>query len=409
MSDWGGSLKELPTTNGSIERSEIIDLLSDLIDKNLVVYDKSAGRYHLLESIRNYGRSCLNDQDESASWRSRHLDFFLVFAEVAKPNLTGADAKKWLDRLEMDHDNFRSALDWSMDERGSPKVGMRLAAALWRFWDMHGYLSEGRYQLSRALAHVEAIELSAERARALTGAGNLAYRQADYEAARSLQEESLALRQELGDKKGIAIALGNLGIIANQQGDSDLSRIYQEKSLAIRKEIGDDLGIALSLGNLGVLARAKGDWELSRTLEEESLAIRRKFGDKWGIALSLNNLGESAYNEGDYVVARALYVESLVIRQELEEKLGIAESLGGFAQLCSAQSYGLKAALLWGAAEALRERIGYPMPAIQRGEYDRVVSAARANVGIENFATAWREGRSMTMEEAIECALDNSA
>src|SRR5262249_52545482 len=111
MSEWSGSLKPKETGEG-IEEWEILDLLSSLVDKNLVVYDEKADRYRLLETVRDYARARLNDHQESEEWRTRHLQQFLALAEEAQQNLNGPEQAEWLERLETEHDNLREALHW---------------------------------------------------------------------------------------------------------------------------------------------------------------------------------------------------------------------------------------------------------------------------------------------------------
>jgi predicted ATPase/DNA-binding SARP family transcriptional activator len=514
-----------PTTNDQREgadvgrsswvlgRDEILDLLASLVEKSLVVYEEpgthaagyprsgsrcAGARHRLLETVRQYFSERLLESGEGDATRGRHLDYFLALAEAAEPQLTGAQQVEWLERLETEHDNLRAALAFSRSDVGlrmsdlpSSEMGLRLAGALWRFWSVRGYLTEGRDRLAQALA--SAPEASASRAKALEKAGSLAYRQADYRAARSLQEESLAIRRELGDRAGIAASLRNLGLVAYSQGDYGVARALQEESLAIgrelgnrrgiaaslnclgvliahqqgdygaarllyeaslairrelgdrvgiadslrnlgsvayqqgdygaarslfeeslqvRRELGDRLGIAGSLHDLGLVAYQQGDYGVARSLFEESLQVRRELGDRLGIAGSLHNLGLVAYSQGDYGVARSLYEESLAIRRELGDRGGIAAPLEALAALaCEGQGQpgaGEVAAHLFGAAAALREAIGAPVPPSEQEAHNRQLRLAREMLGEEAFAAAWAEGRAMSLEDAVAFALSET-
>jgi predicted ATPase/DNA-binding winged helix-turn-helix (wHTH) protein len=389
-----------------IEQRDVLDLLTSLADKSLVVPEQGDAqtRYRLLETVRQYARDRLEDSGGSAAARVRHRDYYLALAEEADPKLRGAEQAEWLQRLEEEHENLRAGLAWSVAEAGTGG-GQRLCGALRRFWWTRGHLSEGRQWCTRVLGRTGA-ERTRERANVLNAAGVLAFYQGDYPAARALEEESLAIRRELGDRSGIAGSLGNLGNVASGQGDYPAARTLYEESLAIRRELGDPSGIANSLGNLGNVALYQGDYPAARALDEESLAIRRELGDRFGIAVSLSNLGQVAYEQGDYPAARALDEESLAIRRELGDRIGIFYALEGLAAVVASLRDSLRAARIWGATERLRAEIGTPRPQNEMPGYDRYVAAARIASGDDAaFDSAWQEGRCLTLDQAIDLAL----
>jgi predicted ATPase len=391
-----------------VDKDTVLDLLTSLVDKSLVVAEhrKRATRYRLLETMRAYARDRLRESGEEAEWKSRHLAYFVALAEEAEPQLTGADQEEWLDGLETEHDNLRSALAWSSAAGGDAAVGLRLAGALSWFWYVRGYLGEGRGCLSGSLAAARDVQPAAARAKALHGAGVLASEQGDFPAARALHEESLAIRRELGDRRGIAVSLSNLAVVAQEQGDYAAGRVLRQESLALFRELGDRRGVAALLSNLGVVAHDQGDYATARALREESLAIRRQLGDRLGIAISLNNSGLEACEQGECAAAQEFYGEALAIRCELGDRRGIAASLDGLANVAFALAEPHRAARCWGAAERLREEIGAPLPPSVRPRYDNQVAAARATSNDDAaFESAWREGRAMTLEQAIEYAL----
>lgn len=336
--------------------------------------------------------------------RSRHLDFFLRLTERAEPELKGPDQKAWLNRLEVEHDNLRAALAWSMRAEGNAESALRLAGALGRFWDLRSYWTEGREVLGQALARTAEVS-TALRAKALQSAGTLALQQGDYEKANRQLQASLDLSRKEGDQRGMAYSLNGLGNVALRQGDYAAARHFYEESLTILRELGNKHGIALSLNNLGIMAYEQGDYTGAQRFYEESLAILRELGNKYGIAASLNNLGNVASSQGDYAAAQRFLEESLAIRREIGDKLGIAYGLEGVAKVAYGQGKAERAARLFGAAEALREAIGAPLSPDDRAEYNRIVAAVRAQLGEEVFAKSWAEGRAMTLEQAIEYAL----
>ncbi len=307
-----------------LERHQLLELVSLLVDKSLVRVDQDSGeaRFDLLETIRQYASDKLLESNQAEAVRRKHTDFYLAFAERAHSELRGPQQGLWLERMEREHDNLRAALAWSQTPAGEAEVGLRLAGSLWRFWDMRGYLSQGRRALEAMLARVTAR--SAVRAQALDGAGWLAYSQGDHLAARALHEESLLIWRELGDAPGMALALNNLGNVAWKQADYTAARRFHEESLKIRRDLGDQGGVAASLHNLGMVAWNQGDFPVARALFEESLALKRQLGDRWGMATSLNALGVIAFELGDAAAARPFYAESLALAQALGDKVGIA-------------------------------------------------------------------------------------
>jgi predicted ATPase/class 3 adenylate cyclase len=336
---WTLEAVENVCAGAEIEEGEILDLLTSLLDKSLVAFEarpgEVEGRYRLLETIRQYARERLAATGVAAGVQGRHLAYFLALAEQVEPHLTGPEQVVWLARLEDEHDNLRSALAWCQGQEEQAEAGLRLTTALWPFWHVRGYYSVGRAYQAEALSRAGPAVRTQARAKALDGAGALAWRQSDYEAARALHEESLSIWRELGDKQGIAQSLHNLGIVAYHQGDYSAARALHEESLSIWRELGDKQGIAQSLNMLGNVANNQGDYSAARALHEQSLAIRRELGNKHGIASSLINLGNVAINQGDHAAAQALYEESLAITRELGNKHGIAialENLGAMAR-----------------------------------------------------------------------------
>src|SRR5258705_4205762 len=202
---WTLASAEQVCAGDGIDASDIIEQLTPLVDKSLVVTDERAGatRYRMLQTVRQYALDRLRESGEETRWRASHLAYFVALAEEAGPKLRSAEQAQWLRRLEEEHENLRAALEWSLVEAGS-KGGLRLCGALGRFWWTRGHFTEGRQWCTRVLGKPGAEERTQERASVLNAAGVLSYHQGDYPAARALQEESLAICRELGDRFGIA-------------------------------------------------------------------------------------------------------------------------------------------------------------------------------------------------------------
>ncbi|HYN88544.1 MAG TPA: tetratricopeptide repeat protein, partial [Ardenticatenaceae bacterium] len=332
---------EAVCAGNGIEQQEILDLLSDLVDKSLVApaeQDVPGGeaRYRLLETLRQYSQEKLEESGEGDSVRRCHARYFLALVEAVEPKLTTREQGVWLAWLEMQHDNLRAALACARQQAmgGGAETALRLAGALWRFWSMRGYWSEGREWLESVLSLPGAAEAMAARGKALYGAGSLAYSQDDYHAAHVLLEESVAIRRALGDTQGVAMSLQHLGTLAREQEalnprpDYTRAKALSEESLALFRELDHAMGVAGSLHDLGVAVMYQGDYAAARPILEQSLALYRQVGHDSGASHILALLGEVAWRQGSFELARSLLEESLAIRRELGYKYGIAESLG---------------------------------------------------------------------------------
>jgi predicted ATPase/class 3 adenylate cyclase len=345
---------------GTIEEWEVLDLLTNLVDKSLVIAETQGetARYRLLETVRQYARDRLVEAEEVWTVRARHWDHFLALAEAARPKLRSAEQAQWLAVLEQEHDNLRLALAFCLEEPAGGEAGLRLGAALYQFWSTRGHLTEGRQHLSALLSRpMRQGDLKA-RADALNGAGLLAQDQGDTTTARALHEESLTIKRELGDKQGIAISLNNLGIIAQHQGNNAAARTLYEECMTLSRDLGDKLGIAYCLMNLGNVAQDQGDTTAARALHEESLTIKRELGDKQGIASSLGNLGIVARQQNDYVVARALLEECLTLFRELGDKRNIASAVGQLGTVAQEQGDTAVARVLHEESLTIKRELG---------------------------------------------------
>jgi predicted ATPase/class 3 adenylate cyclase len=328
--------------SGAVEDCDVLELLTALVDKSLVLYEdgEDEARYRLLETLRQYGSERLAASGESETLLRRHFEHYLRLAEQAAPELRGTNQSHWLELLESEHDNLRAALDWALER--APEGALQLSGAVWGFWLRRGYFQEGGHFMDAALSGsgtalpASGSRLKAE-ARALHGAGTLAGRQWDYVRARCLLERSVTLYRQLGDLQGAAGCLNNLGVFARDQGDYSAARSFHEQSLTIYQELGKTSLTALTLCNLGSLTLCQGDFAAGRTFLEQSLALSQELGDRSGAAYSLMNLGWLRRSQGDYSAARSFAEQSLNLFQELGERSGVAHSLGGLAQAAGEQ------------------------------------------------------------------------
>jgi tetratricopeptide (TPR) repeat protein len=389
---------------------DVLDGTESLVSKSLLRQAEGVDReprFVMLETICEFAREELEASGEEEELRRRHAEYFLALAEEAEPRLHGPNQLEWLGLLEEEHDNLRAALNWAQESDHVDMV-LRLVGSLWSFWNLHSHFTEGRERISSALLSEQPNLSMPGAAKALYGAGFLAWKQGDNAAAQSLFRTSLALFRERGDKLGLAMSLSSLARAVRNEQDDISSQLMSEESLALAREVGDKAVISFALTGLGHLAVARGDYDQARSLYEESLAMRREMGDQYSISISLNNMGNVALNQGDYARARSLLEESLAIHRELGEKQAIAVSVVGLGGVAAGMGQAERGARVLGAAGALLEAIHANLAPEDRILYEQGVAAARAQMSEEEFEKAWAEGRAMSMEQAVEYALEDS-
>jgi non-specific serine/threonine protein kinase len=406
-----GVLSTLPATAQrvtTIDTWEVLELLTSLVDKSLVLAEDRDGRtrYRLLETVRQYAAEKLQTFQQTEQSKQRHIEYFLTLVETLEARFWGPEQVPTLQQLEQEHDNLRIALEWC-GQAGLTEAGLRMTGVLWWFWMVRSYFSEGREHLLRALKEADSLQI-ATRAKAQIGLGCLAYVQGDYSESCVLSEESLQLCREIGDDSGIAWSLQNLGNLALNQGDYKTADAFYAQSLQIFQDLGDRHGAAVSLQNLGNVAYSLNNFSSARDWSEKSLALCREAGDQRSVASSLHILGSIATFEGDYASARQFHREALGLRRAVGYRRGIAASLDELAAALFGLGETVKAVQLWAAADALRTRIGAHLSAKRQERYQQRLSAARATLDCLAFNTAWSAGQTMPWEEAVALALSSS-
>jgi predicted ATPase/DNA-binding SARP family transcriptional activator/DNA-binding CsgD family transcriptional regulator len=408
----GGTLEaaEEVCSGEGIEQDDVLDILSKLVDKSLVVAEASPGvegelRYRMLEPIRQYGQERLQQSGEADAIRERHAASFLALAEQAGPELRGPRQVMWLKRLDTERDNVRGAMRWLLGQGESQTVA-RIGWALWLFWWMHGHFTEGRRWMEEALAKGSAMT-AAFRAKTLFVAGTMADGQADRRSAEPLLEESLMLFRQLGDKLGSAFALSGVGLVAVGQGHHERGVAFFNEAVDLFLKKGERWGASVTLSFLAVGWFGRGDPIRAKRLAERGLELARESGATEGICVACHTGAMVAHAEGDHERARGLLQEGLKLAAEAGNETNVAYYLEGLAASAALESRLERAAGLWGAAEALLEKIEVAayIYAPDRSVYQGQVSAARARLEEAAWQRAWTEGRAMTSERAIEYAL----
>jgi predicted ATPase/DNA-binding SARP family transcriptional activator/DNA-binding CsgD family transcriptional regulator len=398
---------EAVCSGDSIEEDQVLNLVSNLVDKSLVVAETSAEglvRYRMLEPVRQYARARLQESGEAEGVLRRHVEFFLMLAEKAEPELRGPRQEAWLERLEAEHDNFRAALSWAL-QRGEAELGLQLSAALVEFWHLHVHHNEARRWLEEALTKESAPP--SVRVKALERAGFLAWEQGDYERAEALGEEGLGLARRLGEKPSAAAALFNLGSVAMSQMKADRASTLLEEAVALWRASDNEWGLAHALYVLGLVAIVRRDHDRAMARHEESLALAQKAGNEVGSVQALGLGALTALVRGDHRQADALNKATM----EKSWRLGIRHYTAGCVASLSAsaglQGQPVRAARLWGAADSLFEAMGISRMPAELSFYEPYIDAVRTQLSEAEWERAWQEGRAMDMEEAIEYALSD--
>jgi predicted ATPase/DNA-binding CsgD family transcriptional regulator len=397
---------EAVSSGRGVDPEEILDLFAGLVDKSLVMVEQKEGlerRYRLLETVRQYGLEKLRASGEEAKVCDAHLAWCLGLAEQAEPYLWGAAEVASLAHLELERDNLRAALQWSL-ENGRTEENLRLAAKLARYWYVRAHLREGRRWLEQALAARGAASTSS-RAAALAAAGALAVQQGDQEQAAILLEQAISLGSELGSSKRAGWSMLNLGLVALFAGDYARAEKLMDESMALFTELGDRAAITTVLLYQGIAACHKGDHGTAAVLLEQSLPSLRELGDTVGVARAIHGLGVAARHQGNSAGAQTLFREALQVAGGKRARLEISQCLEGLAGVACDQRQPRRAAFLFGAAEALREAIGAQRPSAILADYVRDVASTRAQLEEKAFADAWALGRSATLEQVTACAL----
>jgi predicted ATPase len=426
-----------------LEAASVVDALETLVDENLVHRRDGADgepnsdepRFEMLETIREYALFRLIERAELEELRRRHAAYCVELAELAEPELVGAQQTRWARRLDEEAGNVRAALTWAL-EGGDAEAGLRIMGALFRYWSIRGQLTEARRWLRQGLAQA-ASAAPAVAARAAFAAGYSALGQGDLGEAIPRFEECLELLRGLHDDAGTAAALAQLGWLVAVHGDLDGGGAMSQESLELARRVGDVRTSSVALTNLGDIAVAHADYERARELYAEALALRRTLGDTRIVADSLLKSGRAEALDGELGRAAELLDEGRTLAEDLgdgwttcvarvnlafvalargeldaAEPLAqdgfavartrgdvrlAAEALGCLASVAAERGDAARAARLWGAADGLREGIGASASSLERALLTRHGAAV---AGDERLRGEWDAGRALDLDGA---------
>ena len=435
---------EFVSAGYQLDADDVLNLLAVLIDRSLVqvVDHPQEPRYRLLSTVRQYAAAKLWDGPEAPTVTWRHAEFFLALAARAKSGLVGADQLTWLERLEVEHDNFATALEWLESE--SVEDAARLASLLWPFWYRRGFYREARIWFERALERAGELSDPA-RADIQAKAGAVAFLQCDYREACAYLESALEVFTQGGDRHAAAVALQRLGSIAREQGRYDEARDLHERSLAGWRELGHAEGIAFTQDYLGFVEWLRGNTEGAEEACAPALAAFTQTGNLQAAASTLVNLGAAALYAGDLPRARErleralenartvgfqegiawslhelaitsrrmrrpvseyapMLREAALVHERLGDRWRLASVLEEIAGGVLVRHDPELAAEVLGATEALREQLGAPIPPVEAPDRDAAVAQLSRRLGAPKLDSAWADGR----EKSLGCVVDRT-
>lgn len=443
----GCSLKtaESVCAGEGIEEEQVLELISSLVNKSLVAAEtlqRSEARYSLLGTIRQYGREKLKEANEWSRIQDRHLRCFLRLSEEIEPKLRGPYQKLWLNWVEDEYANIRSALSWSLDSN-QVEEGLRLAIALYQFWTIRDYVEEGLNWLERLLNEKEKGIKLVVRATALcyavlmaefrgksgsqkkygreaaaladaVGDGDkgalgwalatqafMARKAGEHQTAYALARRQIQVLRELGDTYQLGLALSIWSFAAMSLGKYDEARTMLEEGLPLLRQIGNPYRIAMALNFSGDLARCEQDYQRAQVAYEESISLLREIDAVRDLASALHNLGHACLRLGDVERAMDLFNESMALHQEQENGPGMAECLLGFAALAVVSDLPAAGARLLAAAAALRGPHMISEWAATGLAYKHYLGRARSSLSESAFRSEQAAGRALSLEEAV--------
>jgi predicted ATPase/class 3 adenylate cyclase len=384
---------------------DVLDGMSSLVDKSLVGRTESAdGRVHffMLETIREFGQEQLKELGDLDVTCRRHAQYFLDLVMEAESHLTAKDQGEWLDRLDQEHPNIRAALRSAVELKDADRA-QTMAGALWRFWQQRGHLDEARRWFDEILAMPSRSAPSPARAKALLGAGGVAWWQKDREAAGTYYEEAVAIEREIGDDERLAEALYNLAFVVAGSDIHSASRLLEE-SLNLFRKVESEAGVAQVLAMLVIRDAEAGAWDRVIAKLEETTGIWRRLGDRLHLAFDLVWLAFAYGRVRRGSDARGTALEALELFCQADNPTGVGIVFSDLAFLATWEGRHENAIRLAGAAEAVRRGTGGPPGGFAGILDDDPREEACAYLSKEAAQRAWEEGLGMSLDEAVAFA-----
>ena len=398
---WTLEAAEAVGAGGELDPADILDVLSQLVEKSLVTIEAEGGRYGLLQTVREYALERLVKSGEESATRSRHLAHFLAFAEGARPRLIGPDQGAWLAKVDRERENLLGAHAWCDHAEAGAELGLRLAGAVKLYWFNRGLLGLGYRITLEALARPGAQQRNFVRCRGLTDAGQFGFFMGRYGEVLGLLEESLAIARELGDRARIVGVLQPLGMAYLGAGNLGAARLHLEQAVGLAQELGDKRELAGALNALAQLNRAENALDLAAPLYQSVVALARELGDRESIAIGLLNLAMVSIGSGAAASARTMLSEVLAITAEIGSKPAAQSALEVAAGLAVTRGEAGRGAEFFGAAEAIAAQTGLKRDPTDESFLAPLMASAEQALGGEGFAAACAAGRARTFMQSV--------
>jgi tetratricopeptide (TPR) repeat protein len=391
-----------------LEAVEIFDVLCSLVEKSLLMIEVGADneiRYVMLESIYDYAEEKLSHHGELERYRRKHLDYFVEFAEKAEPKLYQAEQKIWLEKLGAEHSNLNLALRTSLLSPETIVLGLRLAGAISRYWEIRSYLNEGYEQFVELLNRADAALPPSVRAKAELGAGRLSWCQdRDVDALRHYREAQ-RLYQFLKVDETVGVIEVLIGFTEFNEGNTAVAQENFDRALAMGEAQGSERIKAMAFHGLSNVAAARGDLAASRETKVRSVEFFKTLGDRWVVSLLTGSLAEACIAMGDYASARRYIREALTISGDLGNKWSVPYALEGLADVCAEEDQAVKAVRLYGAASSQREALALGFSPTEEASYQRSLARLHKLMPDSAFDEEWKKGRALGFKASIQLAM----
>ncbi len=398
---WTLEAVEDVTVGGDIERAEVLELLSNLVEKSLVVIDHETGRYQLLETVRQYAHEKLAEAGEESTIRRRHLDHFVAFTESVGPGLAGHEQQTLLKKVDADRENILSAHSFCVAVGDAIENGYRLVHAIKHYWFIRGLLNLGHRVTVEVLTVPNSGNVALPRCRALWVGGQISTFMGRHEEARRYLEEGLRLARGLDEPRMIVAILNILSVVALGQGDREAAGAHSEEALELSSQLGNARGTAVACNALAQLRRLDGDLDAAEALYERAALIARDLEDPVLRAVAALNLAMVAIQRGAADRARALLTEVLAIAEETGSRQAGQSALEVCAGLAACALDWERAARFYGAAEHQTGSTGIHRDPADEAFLTPLMSRARSELGDANFARIAAEGGALDYEAVI--------
>jgi predicted ATPase/class 3 adenylate cyclase len=396
---WTVDAAEAVCPDDDLGESEVLDLLTALVEKSLVALEPAGGRYGLLDTVQQYASEKLNESGEWAVTSMRHLDFFLSLAEKARPELFGPEQAGWLVRLDLERENVLAAHMRCDSAEGGAGLGLRLVHAIKPYWLNRGLVGLGTRVTVEALRRSREPDLA--RCGGLADAGQLMFFAGNYADARRYLEESLGIARQLGDTRSVATVLQPLGMACLGEGDVATARACLQEALELARELGNKRELAAALNALAQLHRTNNELDLAEPLYEQFLGLARELRDREIVAIGLLNLAMVEIGRGSESRARDMLVEVHWIAREIGSKAAGQGLIDVACGLASLRGQWERVARYYGAAEQQTAQTGLHRDPADEAFLSPLIAAARGALAPDAFDSAESAGRALSYDEAL--------